>query len=47
MVLMQKEFVHGDMESKRDKSQTCQFVEVEVVTVALKKGESASDDLME
>ena len=34
-------------ENKRDKSQECQVVVMEVVTVALSQSKSASDDLME
>ena len=34
-------------ERKRDKSQKCQFVEVDVVTIALGQSKSASDDLRE
>ena len=38
---------HADMKVRETSPQRCQVVDVEVVTVALKQGKSAHDDLME
>ena len=39
--------LHAYFERKRDRAQECQFVEVEVVSVALKQSKSVADNMME